>query len=108
MVAARRRAFCHVSDTVRGLLALMEHGQDLGPINLGNPHEVSMAELAREVLRLTGSSAGVRMPGREDDPRCRQPDITRARQSLGWQPTVSLQDGLADTIAWFRTQGCEA
>ncbi len=106
---AQTRSFCHVSDTVRGLLALMEHGQDLGPINLGNPHEVSMAELAREVLRLTGSSAGVRdVPGREDDPRCRQPDITRARQSLGWQPTVSLQDGLADTIAWFRTQGCEA
>ncbi len=57
---AQTRSFCHVSDTVRGLLALMEHGQDLGPINLGNPHEVSMAELAREVLRLTGSSAGVR------------------------------------------------
>jgi nucleoside-diphosphate-sugar epimerase len=65
---AQTRSFCHVSDTVRGLLALMEHGQDLGPINLGNPHEVSMAELAREVLRLTGSSAGVRDAGTRGRP----------------------------------------
>jgi nucleoside-diphosphate-sugar epimerase len=69
---AQTRSFCHVSDTVRGLLALMEHGQDLGPINLGNPHEVSMAELAREVLRLTGSSAGV---------GCRDARTTRAAAS---------------------------
>ena len=102
---AQTRSFCHVSDTVRGLLALMEHPTASGPVNLGNPHEVSMAELAREVLRLTGSAAGVRLlPAREEDPRCRQPDITLARQLLGWQPTVSLQDGLIDTIAAFRAE----
>lgn len=99
------RSFCHVSDTVRGLLALMEQEHTVGPVNLGNPHEVSMAELAREVLRLTGSTAGVQhAPGREEDPRCRQPEITLARRVLGWEPAVSLHDGLADTIAWFRAQ----
>ncbi len=100
---AQTRSFCYVSDTVRGLLALMEQEHVRGPMNIGNPQEITMAELASEVLMLTGSSAGVRgEPGREDDPRCRQPDIGLARQALGWQPEVGLPEGLRATIDWFR------
>ncbi len=102
---AQTRSFCHVSDIVRGLLALMAHPGASAPVNLGNPHEVSMAELAQLVLRLTGSRAGVRHgPGRDEDPRCRRPDITLASRLLGWQPPVGLREGLVDTIAAFRAE----
>ncbi len=100
------RSFCYVSDTVRGLLALMAQERVTGPINLGNPQEVSMHALAAMVLRLTGSNAGVRtLPAREEDPRCRQPDISQAQRWLEWQPEVPLVQGLAQTIEWFRAQG---
>lgn len=99
------RSFCHVSDTVRGLIALMDNEQTVGPINLGNPQEVSMRALADEVLRLTGSTAGVRqLLARPEDPRCRQPDIRLARRWLDWQPEVPLRQGLIQAIEWFRAQ----
>lgn len=99
------RSFCYVSDTVRGLIALMDNEQTVGPINLGNPQEVSMRTLAQEVLRLCGGSATVRqMPPRPEDPRCRRPDIGQANRLLGWRPRVSLEQGLRWTIDWFREQ----
>lgn len=96
------RSFCYVSDTLRGLLALMDSGE-AGPINLGNPGEHTMLDLAERVLRLTGSrSALVFRPLPQDDPRRRCPDISRAREALAWQPQVSLDEGLARTIHHFR------
>lgn len=103
---AQTRSFCYVTDMVRGLLALMEQTRTPGPVNLGNPHEISMADLARRVLALTGSNAGVvRQQARLEDPRCRQPDITQARELLGWHPLVDLDCGLRRTIDWFRAPG---
>jgi UDP-glucuronate decarboxylase len=96
------RSFCYVSDTLRGLLLLMDSAE-LGPLNLGNPVEHTMLELAEQVLRLTGSrSRLVFKPLPQDDPRRRCPDITRARTLLGWQPEVCLEDGLQRTIHHFR------
>ncbi len=96
------RSFCYVDDTVRALMLLMD-GEHLGPINVGNPGEHTMLELAEMVLRLTGSrSKLVFRPLPEDDPRRRCPDIGRARSLLGWQPEVELEDGLRRTIAHFR------
>jgi UDP-glucuronate decarboxylase len=82
----------------------MDTGDDVtGPINVGNPDEFTMIELAEAVLKLTGSKSKlVKMPLPEDDPKQRQPDITRARNTLGWQPKVKLEDGLKETIAYFR------
>ncbi|HOM21772.1 MAG TPA: SDR family NAD-dependent epimerase/dehydratase, partial [Ottowia sp.] len=82
-----------------------DNEQTVGPINLGNPQEVSMRTLAQEVLRLCGGSATVRqMPPRPEDPRCRRPDIGQANRLLGWRPRVSLEQGLRWTIDWFREQ----
>ncbi|MFM9972789.1 MAG: UDP-glucuronic acid decarboxylase family protein [Burkholderiales bacterium] len=98
------RSFCYVDDLVAGLIKLMESPADFtGPVNLGNPSEFTMLELAELVLRLTASrSRLVFRPLPQDDPRQRQPNIALARQSLGWEPSVSLQDGLAPTIAHFK------
>ncbi|MEM5515713.1 UDP-glucuronic acid decarboxylase family protein [Henriciella sp. AS95] len=98
------RSFCFVDDLVDGLLALMQTGPDVtGPINLGNPVEFTIRELAELVIELTGTgSTLVHKPLPQDDPRQRQPDITRAKQTLGWEPTVKLRDGLDKTIAYFR------
>jgi UDP-glucuronate decarboxylase len=98
------RASCYVDDLVDGFVRLMDSGHDItGPINLGNPDEFTIRELAAELLTLTGSSSTlVRQPLPENDPTQRQPDITRARSLLGWQPTVLLRDGLERTIAYFR------
>lgn len=96
------RSFCYVDDTLRGLLALMDSAE-AGPINLGNPVEHTMLELAEQVLRLTGSrSRLVFRPLPQDDPRKRCPDISSARARLGWQPEVELEDGLQRTIHHFR------
>ena len=97
------RSFCHVSDTVDGLMRLMDTRDDFaGPVNIGNPVERSMLDIARLVLELTGSrSPLVFEPLPQDDPRQRCPDISLAREELGWQPTVELRTGLLDTIAWF-------
>jgi UDP-glucuronate decarboxylase len=97
------RSFCHVSDTVEALLRLMDTPDDFsGPVNIGNPNEVTMREIAQRVIAATGSRSRLAYhPLPADDPRQRCPDIALARQVLGWEPRVSLRDGLADTIAWF-------
>jgi UDP-glucuronate decarboxylase len=99
------RSFCYVDDLIEGFVRLMNSPDDLaGPINLGNPGEFTMAELAETVRELTGSrSALVHEPLPQDDPKQRQPDITRATHHLGWEPTVALRDGLAPTIAYFES-----
>jgi UDP-glucuronate decarboxylase len=103
---SQSRSFCYVDDLVTGLVALaqVEACPD-GPINLGNPHEFSMLELAEKVLAATHSRSELKYePLPSDDPRQRQPDIARARTVLKWHPEVSLQAGLAPTIAYFRSQ----
>ena len=97
------RSFCFVSDLVEGLRRLMDSPEDTtGPINLGNPGEFTMIELAEAVIRLTGSTSPmVFRPAPVDDPRQRQPDITKARGKLGWAPTIPLEQGLVHTIAYF-------
>ena len=100
---SQTRSLCYVSDLVRGVLAVLERGDEL-PVNLGNPHEVTMLELAETVLKLSGSKS--KIEHRElpvDDPRQRQPDITRARTMLEWEPQVGLEDGLQKTLEYFRT-----
>jgi UDP-glucuronate decarboxylase len=97
------RSFCYVDDLVEGLIRLMESPDEVtGPINLGNPGEFTILELAEQVIALTGSSSRIVFkPLPENDPMQRQPDITRARQTLGWQPTVPLQEGLKRAIPYF-------
>ncbi len=98
------RSFCYVDDLVDGLMKLMDSPADTpGPINLGNPVEFTMRQLAELVLKLTGSrSKLVFMPLPQDDPRQRQPDIALARSALNWAPAVQLEEGLKKTIAYFR------
>jgi len=100
---SQTRSFCYVDDLVRGLVALMDTGEDVtGPINLGNPDEYPIATLAQTIVELAGSrSTIVEKPLPSDDPLQRQPDIARARASLGWAPTVELRDGLTRTIDYF-------
>jgi dTDP-glucose 4,6-dehydratase len=96
------RSFCYVSDEVEGLYRLFMHG-DAEPTNIGNPDEFSVRELADIVLELTGSRSPIECrPLPIDDPKIRQPDITRARKQLGWQPRVPLREGLKLTIDWFK------
>ncbi len=97
------RSFCYVSDLVRGLLALMEvEERPPGPVNLGNPVEVTVLDLARMVQRMIPTRSEILFrPLPADDPRRRRPDISRARHCLGWQPLVPLDRGLAETAAWF-------
>jgi UDP-glucuronate decarboxylase len=101
---SQTRAFCFVDDLIEGFVRLMATGSDVtGPINIGNPHEIPVRELAERIIRLTGSrSRIVHRPLPQDDPLQRCPDITLARSVLGWQPTVALDDGLDRTIAYFR------
>ena len=100
---SQSRSFCYVDDLVRGMIAMMEQDQTPGPVNFGNPNEITMLELAEHVLRLTGSrSRIVFQPLPSDDPRQRQPDIGLAKATVGWEPRVSLEDGLRETIAYFR------
>jgi UDP-glucuronate decarboxylase len=100
------RSFCYVSDLVDGLIRLMNSDDGVtGPINLGNPGEFTMRQLAETVLELTGSKSGiVNRPLPSDDPRQRQPDITRARETLGWEPTIPLAEGLKPTIEYFANE----
>ncbi|MEC7290332.1 MAG: UDP-glucuronic acid decarboxylase family protein [Pseudomonadota bacterium] len=97
------RSFCYVDDLVDGLVRMMESPDGVtGPINLGNPGEFTIRELAETVIDLTGSRSNmVNKPLPQDDPRQRQPDITRAKTALGWEPTIALRDGLEKTIAYF-------
>jgi len=97
------RSVCYVDDEVEGLLRLLASGHP-GPMNIGNPGELSVLELAERVIRLTGSSSQiVFVPRPEDDPTVRQPDIGLAVRELGWTPEIDVEKGLARTIEWFRT-----
>jgi dTDP-glucose 4,6-dehydratase len=98
------RSFCYVSDLVEGVVRLMESNLN-DPVNIGNPREMTIEEIARAIIELTGSKSKiVYRPLPEDDPKVRQPDITRARTLLGWEPKVSLEEGLMKTLDYFRTQ----
>lgn len=100
---SQTRSFCFISDMVEGLIKLMESGDGVsGPINLGNPKEFTMNELAEKVLSLTGSTSKIiSKPLPADDPKQRQPNITKAKLLLSWEPTVELNEGLKDTIRYF-------
>lgn len=99
---SQTRSFCYVSDLVDGLIRLVESNVN-DPVNIGNPHEMSIEEMARLIIKMTGSSSQlVFKPLPTDDPKVRQPDITRARTLLGWEPTVPLHEGLTSTIEYFR------
>ncbi|MES2441434.1 MAG: UDP-glucuronic acid decarboxylase family protein [Pseudomonadota bacterium] len=97
------RSFCYVDDLVDGFIRLMGTGDDVtGPVNLGNPGEFTMIELAEAVIRLTGAKSQlVHKPLPADDPRQRKPDITKAKNLLGWEPVIALEQGLKSTIAYF-------
>ena len=100
---SQTRSLCYVSDLVRGVLANLERGDEM-PVNLGNPHEVTVLQLAETIIELAGSRS--KIEHRElpvDDPKQRQPDITRARTKLGWEPEVGLEDGLGRTLEYFRS-----
>jgi UDP-glucuronate decarboxylase len=98
------RSFCYVDDLIDAMVAMMESKDHItGPFNVGNPQEVSMRELAELILTLTGSTSKLAFrPLPADDPQRRQPDITAAREMLGWKPRVRLEDGLKETIAYFK------
>ncbi len=98
---SQTRSFCYVSDLVDGLYRLM-HSEEAFPVNLGNPNEITILEFAQRILRLTGAASSIEyraLP--EDDPKQRQPDITKARTLLGWEPQVPLEEGLRRTIEYF-------
>jgi len=103
---SRTRSFCYVSDLLDGLYRLLMSDEPT-PVNLGNPHEMTILEFAQVVLKVSGSSSGIKfvVPTDErtkDDPQTRQPDIAKAWRLLGWVPKIGLEDGLAKTVAWFR------
>jgi len=100
---SQTRSLCYVSDLVRGVLAALEGADEL-PVNLGNPHEVTVLELAQTIVRLARSKSTIEF--RElpvDDPKQRRPDIARAKNLLGWEPRVALEDGLGRTLEYFRS-----
>jgi len=99
---SQTRSFCYVSDLVEGIVRLLRSAYT-GPVNCGNPQEVTILEFARTIIRLSGSrSAVVFRPLPEDDPKVRQPDIARARKLLGWEPRIGIEEGLGRTIEFFR------
>ena len=99
---SQTRSFCYVSDLIEGIYRLMMNRHP-GPVNIGNPREMTMLEFAKEIIRATGSrSKIVFKPLPQDDPKQRRPDITRARSLLKWEPQVPLADGLKKTIGYFR------
>ena len=101
---AQTRSYTYVDDTVEGLLLLMASAEDFcGPVNIGNPEEFTLRELAETILELTGSQSKIQyLPAAVDDPKQRQADVTLARMKLGWQPRTKLRDGLARTVEYFR------
>jgi UDP-glucuronate decarboxylase len=98
------RSFCFIDDLINGLIAMMESGSEfIGPVNLGNPNEFTMKELANNIINITKSSSEIiyqQLP--EDDPKQRQPDITLARKKLSWEPMIELEEGLTRTISYFQ------
>ena len=101
---SQTRSFCYVDDLIDGMVRLMESPPDfVGPVNIGNPAEFSMLELAELVQETVGTKVNIQfLPAPQDDPRRRQPDISLATAKLGWEPKVSLKDGLKETVAYFR------
>ena len=100
---SQTRSFCYVDDLVAGIVALIEKGEH-DPVNLGNPDERSILELAELIVTVTGSASTIeKRPLPQDDPKVRCPDITRARTTLAWEPRVPLEDGLKRTLEWFRS-----
>ena len=98
------RSFCYISDLVDGIIRLMQSKEN-DPVNIGNPQEMTIEQIARVIIEMTGSKSKiVYKPLPTDDPKVRQPDITRARTLLGWEPKVSLEQGLGSTIDYFRTK----
>jgi dTDP-glucose 4,6-dehydratase len=101
------RSFCFVDDLIQGLYKLLL-SDEVGPINIGNPEEMTITEFARRIIAATGSRSKIIFaPLPEDDPKVRQPDITRAKERLGWRPKVSLDEGLVPTVEYFRKIGRE-
>ena len=101
---SQTRSFCYVDDNVEGMWRLL-HTPDPDPVNIGNPHEMTILEFARSVQRLCGREVPiVHRPLPQDDPRVRKPDITRARAVLGWEPRVGFDEGMRRSIDWFRQQ----
>ena len=101
---SQTRSFCYVDDLVEGIYRLLISNCH-EPVNIGNPHEMTIKEMAETVIHATGSASRIDYkPLPVDDPQIRQPDITRAKQLLGWQPRVALEEGLKQTIAWFKRQ----
>lgn len=99
---SQTRSFCHISDMIRGLYLLMESRYS-EPVNIGNPNELSILELAKLIIDLTGSDSRIEFePLPIDDPKARMPEITRIKEAVGWEPRVGLRDGLKDTIEYFR------
>jgi dTDP-glucose 4,6-dehydratase len=97
------RSFCYVSDLIEGLVRLT-FSDEVEPVNLGNPEEMTILEFAQRINAMTGNRAGIVFkPLPENDPRVRRPDISKARRVLGWEPTVPFEEGMQRTIAWFRT-----
>jgi UDP-glucuronate decarboxylase len=97
------RSFCYVNDLVEALIRLMNIADVHEPVNLGNPGEFTIKELAEEVVSVCDSSSGVKyLPLPQDDPKQRKPDISRARTLLDWEPTIPLHEGLEKTVAYFR------
>ena len=101
---SQTRSFCYVSDLIDGFVRLMDNDKDLvGPVNLGNPGEFTMKELADAVIEVTGSKSSIEhKPLPQDDPKQRQPDISLAKRELGWEPTIQLREGLEKTVEYFR------
>ena len=96
------RSFCYCDDLIEGFIRMMNQDETIGPMNIGNPREFTILELAEKVINLTGSQSKIiyeALPS--DDPKQRQPDITQARQVLDWEPKYSLDEGLKPTIAYF-------
>ncbi|MGQ9585023.1 MAG: UDP-glucuronic acid decarboxylase family protein [Anaerolineae bacterium] len=101
---SQTRSFCYVSDLIEGLVRLV-HAQETGPVNLGNPDEMTILEFAHRINEMTGNQAGIVFePLPQNDPQVRRPDIAKARRVLGWEPKVSFEEGMKETIAWFRTR----
>lgn len=102
---SQTRSFCYVDDLVEGFIRFMNQDETVGPMNLGNPREFTMLELADLILKMTGSRSSVQFrPLPQDDPKQRRPDISVARKVLGWQPIVQLEQGLEKTIAYFKKE----
>jgi dTDP-glucose 4,6-dehydratase len=98
------RSFCYVSDLIEGIYQLLM-SDEVDPVNIGNPAEMSVLEFAQEVIRIVGSTSKIILkPLPQDDPKVRQPDIAKIKRVLGWTPTVSLQEGLNKTLAYFKAQ----